>query len=128
MIDDASLCNQFGEIKFFLVNVSYPATFTTYTDKYIQVIYQGKTYPISELNIWTGNPGQNQGTGIVAAPGTSEFVSPYFNTGGIVLYNPHSNYVDVNILLASSATNINTTVTEVTNSGNSMYFDSGSTQ
>lgn len=102
LLDDAGIGKSFGQVKFLLIKVKYPSTFTNYTDKYIEIKYQGTTYPIGELHIWTGNPSTVPVTGVVVDPGGSEYTSPYFDIGGVVIYNPHSNYVDLDIMIASS--------------------------
>ena len=102
LLDDGGIGTFYGEVKFLLIKVTYPSTFTTYTDKFIELKYLGTSYPIGELHIWTGNPSSVPGTGIVVSPGSSEYTSPYFDLGGVVLYNPHSNYVDIDIVIASS--------------------------
>ena len=103
LLDDAGISSFNGEVKFLLVKVTYPSSFTTYTDKFINFKYMGNTYPISELLIMTGNPSITPGTGIVVSPGISEYSSPFFSLGGIVLLNPHSNYVEIDIIIANSA-------------------------
>jgi hypothetical protein len=108
LIDDAGLGNEFGEISFLLVYVTYPTSFTIDTDKYINLIYDRITYPVAELHIWTGEPGANAGSGITIFPNGSEIVSPYLDSGGVVLHNPHSNYVDLKIIIASKGNIRNT--------------------
>ena len=87
-----------------MVKVTYPSLFTTNSSKYIELIYDGVTYPIGEINIWTGEPTINAGTGITAYPNGSQTQSPFFISGGIVLQNPQQYYVDVKIILASKGT------------------------
>ena len=99
LLDDGGLANSFGEIKFLLIKVTYPASFTKDIDKYINLVHEGTTYPIGELHIWTGNPGDSAGMGIAIAPSGS----PQYSTGGIVLHNPHTNAVNIKAILASSA-------------------------
>jgi hypothetical protein len=99
LLDDGGLANSFGEIKFLLIKVTYPSSFTKDIDKYINLVHEDVTYPIGELHIWTGNPGDSAGMGIAIAPSGS----PQYSTGGIVLHNPHSNPVSIKAILASSA-------------------------
>jgi hypothetical protein len=101
LIDDAGLGNEFGEISFLLVYVTYPSSFTVDKDKYINLIYDRITYPIGDLHIWTGEPGAMPGSGITIFPNGSDLVSPFLDSGGVVLHNPHSNYVDVKVVIAS---------------------------
>jgi hypothetical protein len=100
LLDDAGIANSFGEIKFLLIKVIYPSTFTRDSDKYINLVHESITYPIGELHVWTGNPGDSIGMGIAIAPSGS----PQYSTGGIVLHNPHANSVSIKIILASSET------------------------
>jgi uncharacterized membrane protein YgcG len=99
LLDDGGLSNSFGEVKFLLIKVSYPTTFTRDSDKYIDLIHESSTYSIGELHIWTGNPGDSAGMGIAVSPSGD----PQYSTGGIVLHNPHTNSVSIKIIVASSA-------------------------
>jgi hypothetical protein len=103
LLDDAGLGNKFGEVKFLLIKVTYPPAFTSYADKFILLTYLEKTYPISELHIWTGQPSNIPGTGIAVSPRGSEYASPYFSLGGVVLHNPHQIDIKVDILIASDS-------------------------
>lgn len=100
LLDDAGLSNEHGEIKFLFVKVDYSAAFTKDSDKYINLIYGGKTYPIGSLHIWSGQPGDSPGTGISIKPEETE-TSPLYSNGGIVLHNPHSNPVSISIIVAN---------------------------
>lgn len=100
LLDDAGLANSFGEIKFFMAKVEY-SSFTKDSDKYINLIYEGKTYPIGEITIWSGHPGNSAGMGISVKPKETNS-SPLYEQGGIVLHNPHANSVSIKIILASS--------------------------
>jgi hypothetical protein len=100
LLDDAGIANSFGEIKFLLIKVIYPSTFTRDSDKYINLVHESITYPIGELHVWTGNPGDSAGMGIAVSPSGS----PQYSSGGIVLHNPHANSVSIKIILASSET------------------------
>jgi hypothetical protein len=106
LLDDAGLGNSFGEVKFLLISAKYSSAFTKDTDKYINLIYEGKTYPMGSLHIWTGQPGESQGSGIPLNPNETGLTSPQFSGGGLVLYNPHSGSVDLKILIASGGSMI----------------------
>jgi hypothetical protein len=99
-LDDSNLGNKFQEVTFLLIKVKYGADFTTYTDKYIYFKFQENQYPIGELAIFTGNPSDNPGTGVILDANGSKYSSPQFSTGGFVIYNPHYNSVKLNILAA----------------------------
>ena len=101
LIDDAGIGNSFGEVKFLLISAKYSSAFTSDSNKYIHLIYDGNTYPIGSLHIWTGQPGESAGSGISLNPNGTGLSSPQFSEGGIVLYNPHSESVEVKILVAS---------------------------
>ena len=108
LLDDAGLGNAFGEVKFLLISAKYSAVFTKDTDKYINLIYEGKTYPMGSLHIWTGQPGDSAGSGIPLNTNGTGLTSPQFSGGGLVLYNPHSGSVDLKILIASGGSMIST--------------------
>ena len=98
LLDDGGLANPFGEVKFLLIKVTYPQSFTQDSNKYINLVHESVTYPIGELHVWTGNPGDSAGMGIAVSPSGS----PQYSSGGIVLHNPHANSVSIKIILASS--------------------------
>ena len=103
LLDDGGISSALGEIKFLMLFATYSSSFVNDTDKYINIIYEGKTYPMGELNIWTGTPdGSNPGKGIVINTNGTGLSSPYFSQGGIVIHNPHSWSVTIKILIASS--------------------------
>jgi len=97
LLDDGGLANSFGEVKFLLIKVTYPQSFTQDSNKYINLVHESVTYPIGELHVWTGNPGDSAGMGIAVSPSGS----PQYSSGGIVLYNPHAGSVDLKIVIAS---------------------------
>jgi hypothetical protein len=100
LLDDGGLANSFGEVKFLLIKVTYPQSFAKDSDKYINLVHEGITYPIGELHVWTGNPGDSAGMGIAVSPSGN----PQYSSGGIVLHNPHPNSVSIKIILAASET------------------------
>ena len=61
LLDDAGLGNSFGEVKFLLISAKYSSAFTSDSDKYIHLIFEGNTYPMGSIHIWTGQPGESQG-------------------------------------------------------------------
>jgi hypothetical protein len=104
LLDDGGISNSFGEVKFLVIKATYSATFTKDSDKYINLIYAEKTYPMGEITIWSGEPNDtDQGRGIILNTNGVGLSSPYFSKGGLVLHNPHPGVVDLKILIASSA-------------------------
>jgi hypothetical protein len=61
---------------------------------------------MGSLSIFTGNPSQyspyipNRGWDL--DPNGSDIESPFFSEGGMLLYNPHSVRVNVEVLLANN--------------------------
>ena len=106
LLDDAGLGNSFGEVKFLLITAKYSSAFTSDSDKYIHLIYEGKTYPMGSVHIWTGQPGESAGSGIPLNTNGTGLTSPQFSGGGLVLHNPHSGSVDLKILIASGGSMI----------------------
>lgn len=104
LLDHGDLGTYFGECKFLLIKATYPlvSPFTEYTNRYINLGYLGNTYPIGNLHIWTGNPGAVPGSGIAINPNSSDPNNPTYDLGGVLLSNPHSSYVDLDILIATS--------------------------
>jgi hypothetical protein len=103
LLDDSGLSNSFGEVKALIISVKYPSSFTTDSSKYINLIYEGKVYPIGNFHIWTGEPGSVSGRGISIFPIPS-ITDPLYNEGGVVLHNPHANDVEITTIVASGGT------------------------
>jgi hypothetical protein len=109
LLDDSGLGNLYGEIKFLFIKVEYSSSFINDSDKFINMIYEGNTYPIGELHIWTGEPGNSAGLGITVAQSSgSPNISPSFKNGGITLYNPHTGSVTIKSIIAASIVDIPT--------------------
>lgn len=119
LLDDAGLGNAFGEVKFLLISAKYSSTFTSDSDKYIHLIYEGNTYPMGSIHIWTGQPGESAGSGITLNPNGTGLTSPQFNGGGLVLHNPHSGSVDLKIVVASGGPTLSAGGASSGTSGNS---------
>jgi hypothetical protein len=94
-----------GEVSFIMIKASYPSTLPA-VSKYINIIYNGSYLPMGSLSIFTGNPSQyspyipNRGWDL--DPNGSDIESPFFSEGGMLLYNPHSVRVNVEVLLANN--------------------------
>lgn len=119
LLDDAGLGNSFGEVKFLLISAKYSSAFTSDSDKYINLIFEGNTYPMGSIHIWTGQPGESQGSGIPLNTNGTGLTSPQFSSGGLVLHNPHSGSVDLKIIIASGGPMLSAGSASSGTSGNS---------
>lgn len=94
-----------GEVKLIIIKVTYPSTMDP-TQKYINFINQGMTLPIGDIMILTGNPAKDApGRGWDLSPNGSDLSSPYFDQGGMVLYNPHQSRINIQVILGSNPEN-----------------------
>jgi len=92
-----------GEISFVMIKASYPSTLPI-VSRFINIIYNGAYLPMANLTILTGNPSnyspQIPNRGWDLDPNGSDIESPYFSNGGMLLYNPHSVRVNVDVIIA----------------------------
>lgn len=100
-----------GELSFIMIKATYPSTLPV-ASRFINIIYDGAYLPMSNLTILTGNPSDyspyipNRGWDL--DPNGSDIESPYFSNGGMLLYNPHSVRVNVDVILAGEFFNLDT--------------------
>jgi hypothetical protein len=96
-----------GQIGFIMIKATYPSTLPV-ASRFINIIYQGAYLPMANLTILTGNPGDASPVflerGWDLDPNGSDIESPYFSEGGMILYNPHSVRVNVEVILAGGFT------------------------
>jgi hypothetical protein len=92
-----------GQLGFIMIKASYPSTLPV-ASRFINIIYQGNYLPMANLTILTGNPSNYSPAFVDRAwdldPNGSDIESPYFSDGGMLLYNPHSVRVNVEVILA----------------------------
>lgn len=92
-----------GEASFIMIKASYPSSLPV-ANRYINIIYKGDYLPMANLTIFTGNPSEYSpyipGRGWDLDPNGSDIESPFFENGGMLLYNPHSVRVNVEVLVA----------------------------
>lgn len=92
-----------GQISFVMIKASYPSTLPI-ASRFINIIYQGAYLPMANLTILTGTPVDYSppflDRGWDLDPNGSDIESPYFSEGGMLLYNPHSVRVNVDVILA----------------------------
>ena len=106
-----------GEIKLLIIKVLYPSTLPN-ESRYINFINQGRTMPIGDIMMLTGNPASDApGRGWDLTPDGTELTSPYFDQGGMILYNPHSVRINIQVILGSNPPN-------TTSSSNGDYISS----
>lgn len=90
-----------------MIKATYPSTLPV-ASRFINIIYQGAYLPMANLTILTGNPGDASPVflerGWDLDPNGSDIESPYFSEGGMILYNPHSVRVNVEVILAGGFT------------------------
>ena len=93
-----------GEISFIMIKVTYPTSLPV-SSRFINLVYRGKNLPIANLMILTGNPSSTSpytgNRGWDLEPNGTEVTSPYFEEGGMLLYNPHGVKVNVEVILAN---------------------------
>ena len=93
-----------GELSFIMIKATFPTTLPV-ASRFINIIYKGKYLPMGGLTILTGNPETGSpailGRGWDLDPNGSELTSPYYSEGGMLLYNPHSVRVSIEVILAS---------------------------
>lgn len=94
-----------GELCFIMIKASYPTTLPV-SSRFINIIYNGAYLPMSNLTILTGNPSDlspyTNNRGWDLDPNGSDIESPFFSNGGMILYNPHSVRVNVDVILGGS--------------------------
>lgn len=99
-----------GEISFIMIKATYPSTLPV-SNRYINIIYNGQYLPMANLTILTGNPSDISpyfyDRGWDLDPNGSDIESPFFNQGGMILYNPHSVRVNVEVILGGGFTSSN---------------------
>jgi hypothetical protein len=92
-----------GELSFIMVKATYPSVLPI-ASRFINIIYNGNYLPMSNLTILTGNPSNTSpqflNRGWDLDPNGSDIESPYFSSGGMLLYNPHAVRVNIEVILA----------------------------
>jgi hypothetical protein len=94
-----------GELCFIMIKATYPSTLPV-SNRFINIIYNGSYMPMANLTILTGNPSDlspyinNRGWDL--DPNGSDIESPFFSEGGMLLYNPHSVRVNVEVILGGN--------------------------
>ena len=114
-----------SDVTFILIKASYPNTLPV-ASRFINIIYNGNYLPMSNLTILTGNTANPQSEWDLD-PNGSDIESPFFSQGGMLLYNPHSVRVNVEIIIGSGISTADTSfiVTEtgdLTTDGNGNFI------
>lgn len=94
-----------GEVKLIIIKVTYPSSLDQ-SLRYINFTHQGKVLPIGDIMILTGNPAVDApGRGWDLSPNGTDITSPYFDQGGMTLYNPHAVRINIQVILGSNPPN-----------------------
>jgi len=94
-----------GELCFIMIKATYPSVLPI-SSRFINILYNGAYMPMSNLTILTGNPSDispymnNRGWDL--DPNGSDIESPFFVQGGMLLYNPHSVRVNIDVILGGN--------------------------
>lgn len=98
---------ELGEISFILIKATYPVSLPV-ASRFININYKGNYIPMAGLTILTGNPSIGSpyipGRGWDLDANGSGLESPFFNNGGMLLYNPHGVRINVDVILGDSYT------------------------
>jgi hypothetical protein len=86
-----------NNVDFVMIKATYPSSLPV-ASKFINIIYNGSYLPMGDLTILTGNSNYIFG-GWDLDPNGSDIESPYFEQGGMLLYNPHSVRVNVEVII-----------------------------
>ncbi|NBU97406.1 MAG: hypothetical protein EBS19_04170 [Spirochaetia bacterium] len=94
-----------GELCFIMIKATYPSVLPV-SSRFINILYNGAYMPMANLTILTGNPSDispymnNRGWDL--DPDGSDIESPFFSQGGMLLYNPHSVRVNIDVILGGN--------------------------
>jgi hypothetical protein len=86
-----------NNVDFVMIKATYPNTLPV-SNRFINILYNGNYLPMANLTILTGNSNYIFG-GWDLDPNGSDIESPYFEQGGMLLYNPHSVRVNVEVVI-----------------------------
>lgn len=112
-----------NNVDFVLIKATYPSTLPV-ASRFINVIYQGNYLPLSNLMILTGNSNYIFG-GWDLDPNGSDIESPYFEQGGMLLYNPHSSRVNVEVIIGEGLVSEQITTFLTDQNGNILVTQDG---
>lgn len=86
-----------NNVDFIMIKATYPSTLPV-ASRFINILYNGSYLPMSNLTILTGNSNYIFG-GWDLDPNGTDVESPYFEQGGMLLYNPHSVRVNIDVII-----------------------------
>jgi len=94
-----------GEVKLIIIKASYPTSLDP-SLRFINFINQGRTLPMGDIMVLTGNPASDApGRGWDISPDGSGISSPYFEQGGMLLYNPQTVRINIQVIIGSNPPN-----------------------
>ena len=112
-----------NNVDFIVIKATYSSLLPV-ASRFINVIYQGNYLPISDLMILTGNSNYVFG-GWDLDPNGSDIESPYFEQGGMLLYNPHSSRVNVEVIIGEGLVSDQITTFLTDQNGNILVDQNG---
>ena len=112
-----------NSVDFVMIKVTYPSTLPV-ASRFINMIYAGNYLPIASLMVLTGNGNYIFG-GWDLDPNGSDIESPYFEQGGMLLYNPHSVKVNVEVILGEGLLSSEITNYMIDENGNVLVNEDG---
>ena len=89
--------NDLNNVDFVMIKATYPTTLPV-SSRFINILYNGNYLPMGNLTLLTGNSNYIFG-GWDLDPNGSDIESPYFEQGGMILYNPHSVRINIEVII-----------------------------
>jgi hypothetical protein len=86
-----------NNVDFIMIKATYPSTLPV-ASRFVNILYNGSYLPMGNLTILTGNSNYIFG-GWDLDPNGSDIESPYFEQGGMLIYNPHSVRVNIDVII-----------------------------
>jgi hypothetical protein len=112
-----------NNVDFVMIKATYPSSLPI-SNRFINILYNGSYLPMSNLTILTGNSNYIFG-GWDLDPNGSDIESPYFEQGGMLLYNPHSVRVNVEVIIGEGLVSSEITEYLTDQNGNILVNENG---
>jgi len=112
-----------NNVDFVMIKATYPTSLPV-SNRFINILYNGNYLPMANLTILTGNSNYIFG-GWELDPNGSDIESPYFEQGGMLLYNPHSVRVNVEVIIGEGLVSSEITEYLTDQNGNILVTEDG---